>query len=339
MGDKMAVDANLKNSAPFISARDFLLRHREDYAVAYRDFAWPKLDQFNWALDYFDAIARNNAQPALWLVDEDGGEVKLSFAALSERSNQVANALRALGVRRGDRILLMLGNVAPLWECMLAAMKLGAVIVPATTLLAPADLNDRFARGRIRHVIAGTEAAAKFADVPGDYTRIVVGQAIAGWISFEKTYAASTHFSPDGETSVHDPLLLYFTSGTTAKPKLVLHSHQSYPVGHLSTMYWLGVRPGDLHLNISSPGWAKHAWSCFFAPWNAQAAIFIFNQRRFNARGLLDAIVRCGVSTFCAPPTVWRMLIQEDLSAWRVRIRELISAGEPLNPGISCGTS
>jgi acetyl-CoA synthetase len=334
MGDKMAVDANLKNAAPFISARDFLLRHREDFAVAYRDFAWPKLDQFNWALDYFDAIARNNAQPALWLVDEDGGEVKLSFAALSERSNQVANALRALGVRRGDRILLMLGNVAPLWECMLAAMKLGAVIVPATTLLAPADLNDRFARGRIRHVIAGTEAAAKFADVPGDYTRIVVGQAIAGWISFEKTYAASTHFSPDGETSVHDPLLLYFTSGTTAKPKLVLHSHQSYPVGHLSTMYWLGVRPGDLHLNISSPGWAKHAWSCFFAPWNAQAAIFIFNQRRFNARGLLDAIVRCGVSTFCAPPTVWRMLIQEDLSAWRVRIRELISAGEPLNPEV-----
>jgi acetyl-CoA synthetase len=99
-------------------------------------------------------------------------------------------------------------------------------------------------------------------------------------------------------------------------------------------MYWLGLRPGDLHLNISSPGWAKHAWSCFFAPWNAQAAIFIFNQRRFNARGLLDAIVRCGVTTFCAPPTVWRMLIQEDLSAWPVRIRELISAGEPLNPEV-----
>jgi acetyl-CoA synthetase len=333
MGDTIAADASA-NAGSFILARDFLLRHREDYPLACRDFAWPKLDRFNWALDYFDLIARNNAQPALWLVDEDGSEVKLSFAALSERSNQVANTLRSLGVRRGDRILVMLGNVAPLWECMLAAMKLGAVIVPATTLLTPADLNDRFARGRVRHVVASSEAAAKFADVPGDYTRIAVGHEATGWIPFEKAYTASARFSADGGTHVDDPLLLYFTSGTTAKPKLVLHSHQSYPVGHLSTMYWLGLRPGDLHLNISSPGWAKHAWSCFFAPWNAQAAVFIFNQRRFNARGLLDTIVRCGVSTFCAPPTVWRMLIQQDLSAWPIRIRELISAGEPLNPEV-----
>jgi acetyl-CoA synthetase len=332
----MGVGANTtsRNAAAFIAARDFLLRHREDYAVAYRDFEWPKLDRFNWALDYFDEVARDNAQPALWLVDEEGAETKLSFAALSHRSNQIANVLRDLGVRRGDRILVMLGNVAPLWECMLAAMKLGAVIVPATTLLTPSDLSDRFARGRVRHVIASPEAAVKFADLPGDYTRIVVGKEAAGWIPFEKGYSASTRFTPDGETRAQDPLLLYFTSGTTAKPKLVLHSHQSYPVGHLSTMYWLGLGPGDLHLNISSPGWAKHAWSCFFAPWNAQAAVFIFNQRRFNARGLLDAIVRCGVTTFCAPPTVWRMLIQEDLAAWPIHIRELISAGEPLNPEV-----
>ena len=151
---------------------------------------------------------------------------------------------------------------------------------------------------------------------------------------FESGYEASAEFTPDGETKAGDPLLLYFTSGTTATPKLVLHSHQSYPVGHLSTMYWLGLRPGDLHLNISSPGWAKHAWSCFFSPWNAQACVFIVNQRRFNAKGLLDTIARCGVTTFCAPPTVWRMLIQEDLSAWKVRIKELIGAGEPLNPEV-----
>jgi acetyl-CoA synthetase len=334
MGRDIGNDRSANPAAAFISARDFLLRHREDYATAYRDFAWPELDRFNWALDYFDVIARDNAQPALWLADEDGSETKLSFAALSERSNQVANSLRDLGVRRGDRILVMLGNVAPLWECMLAAMKLGAVVVPATTLLTRNDLSDRFARGQVKHVIANAEAAAKFADLPGDYTRIVVGQEVAGWIPFEKGYAAPTGFTPDRATRADDPLLLYFTSGTTARPKLVLHSHQSYPVGHLSTMYWLGVRPGDLHLNISSPGWAKHAWSCFFAPWNAQAAVFIFNQRRFNARGLLDTIVRCGVTTFCAPPTVWRMLIQEDLSAWRVRIKELIGAGEPLNPEV-----
>jgi len=322
------------NAAPFVAARDFLLRHRADYAAAYRDFQWPKLDRFNWALDYFDVMARDNPKPALWLVDEDADETKLSFADMSDRSNQVANALRKLGVRRGDRILVMLGNVVALWECMLAAMKLGAVIVPATTLLTRNDLADRFARGRVRHVIANADAAAKFADLPGDYTRIVVGKAMPGWISYETAYQSSAKFAADGETRPDDPVLLYFTSGTTARPKLVLHSHQSYPVGHLSTMYWLGLRPGDVHLNISSPGWAKHAWSCFFSPWNAQAAVFIVNQRRFNARGLLDTIVRCSVTTFCAPPTVWRMLIQEDLSAWPVRIKELISAGEPLNPEV-----
>jgi len=324
----------LSNAAPFIAARDFLFRHREDYTTAYRDFQWPKLDRFNWALDYFDVMARENARPALWLVDEDAGETKLTFAQLSERSNRVANELRRLGVRRGDRVLLMLGNVVALWECMLAAMKLGAVIVPATMLLARNDLADRFARGRVRHVVASADVAAKFADLPGDYTRIAVGADVPGWLSYEKSYEALAQFNPDGETRADDPLLLYFTSGTTATPKLVLHSHQSYPVGHLSTMYWLGLRPGDVHLNISSPGWAKHAWSCFFAPWNAGATVFIVNQRRFDARGLLDTITRCGVTTFCAPPTVWRMLIQEDLAAWPVRLQELISAGEPLNPEV-----
>ncbi len=321
-------------AAPFIAARELLFNHREDYARAYREFRWPTLDRFNWALDYFDVMARDNAHPALWLVDEDAGETMLSFAALSERSSRIANALRGHGVRRGDRILVMLGNVVPLWECMLAAMKLGAVIVPATTLLTRNDLADRFARGRVRHVVASTEAAAKFADLPGDYTRIVVGKAVPGWIPFETGYDAPAAFSPDGDTRADDPMLLYFTSGTTATPKLVLHSHQSYPVGHLSTMYWIGLQPGDLHLNISSPGWAKHAWSCFFSPWNAEAAVFIVNQKRFNARSLLDTIVRCKVTTFCAPPTVWRMLIQEDLAAWKVSVKELIGAGEPLNPEV-----
>ncbi len=322
------------NAASFVAARDFLLRHREDYETAYREFQWPKLDRFNWALDYFDVMARDNTRPALWLVDEDAGETKLSFAELSERSNRVANALRRIGVQRGDRVLVMLGNVVPLWEAMLAAMKLGAVIVPATTLLTRNDLADRFARGRVKHVIAGADAAAKFAELPGGYTRIVVGKAVPGWVSYEDCYRESVDFTPDAPTRADDPLLLYFTSGTTATPKLVLHTHQSYPVGHLSTVYWLGLRPGDVHLNISSPGWAKHAWSCFFSPWTAQAAIFIVNQRRFNARGLLDTIARCGVTTFCAPPTVWRMLIQENLAAWKVQLKELISAGEPLNPEV-----
>ena len=323
-----------ETAARFTEARDFLLRHREDYDFAYRDFRWPQLDRFNWALDYFDVMARGNDQPALWLATDGGAETKLSFAALSERSNRVANHLRALGVARGDRVLLMLGNVAPLWETMLAAMKLGAVVIPATTLLNRNDLVDRFARGRTRHVIVGADAASKFAELPGDYTKITVGGDAPGWRRYEEAYAAAPEFVPDGETRASDPLLLYFTSGTTAKPKLVLHSHQSYPVGHLSTMYWIGLKPGDVHFNISSPGWAKHAWSCFFAPWNAGACVFMLNQPRFDARGLLDAIVRAGVTTFCAPPTVWRMLVQQDLAAWKTHLRELVGAGEPLNPEV-----
>ncbi len=322
------------SAAAFLEARDFLLAHREDYETAYRDFRWPVLDRFNWALDYFDPMARGNDRPGLWLVDEGGGETKLTFAEFAERSDRVANWLRTLGVRRGDRLLLMLGNVAPLWECMLGAMKLGAVIIPATTLLNRDDLLDRFDRGRIRHVVTGADNAAKFADISGDYTRIAVGGSAPGWQRWEAAYDASPRFTPDGATRASDPLLLYFTSGTTAKPKLVLHSHQSYPVGHLATMYWLGVQPGDIHLNISSPGWAKHAYSCFFAPWNAGATVFMLNQPRFNAKGLLDAIAGYTVTSFCAPPTVWRMLIQEDLRSWKVGLREVVGAGEPLNPEV-----
>jgi acetyl-CoA synthetase len=320
----------------FRAARDFLLAHREDYYAAYSGFQWPKLERFNWALDWFDLIAAGNRrnQTALWVAYEDGRETKLTFGELSDRSSRVANHFRQLGVRRGDRILLMLGNIPPLWETMLAAMKLGAVIVPATTLLSPEDLADRIARGQIRHILCGAERASKVEAACGTCTRIAVGGAVPGWHEFEQGYDAAGQFEPDGVTLGSDPLQLYFTSGTTAKPKLVLHSHTSYPVGHLSTMYWIGIQPGDVHCNLSSPGWAKHAWSCFFAPWNAEATVFAINQPRFNARSLLDSLTRCGATTFCAPPTVWRMLISEDLAAWKMKLLEVTSAGEPLNPEV-----
>ena len=320
----------------FVAARDFLLAHRTDHDVAVREFRWPTLDTFNWALDHFDVMAAGNDAPALWIVGEDGSEQKRSFREMSQRSAQVANHLRALGVRRGDRILMMLGNEVALWETMLAAMKLGAVVIPATALLTPADLRDRIDRGNVRHVVAARSYTSKFADVAGDYTRICVGSAVSGWTSHDAADRHPPTFEPDAPTKASDPLLLYFTSGTTSKPKLVLHTHQSYPVGHLSTMYWLGLMPGDVHLNISSPGWAKHSWSCVFAPWNAGACVFIYNSARFNAQGLLAAVERCGVTTLCAPPTVWRLLIQEDLAAYRgrLKIRELAGAGEPLNPEI-----
>jgi len=317
----------------FLAARNLLLRHRTDPAAARAAFAWPALDRFNWALDHFDRLAAGNQQAALRFIGPGDADHSVSFAALSDRSDRVANHLRGLGVARGDRILLLLGNQPALWEAMLAAMKLGAVVIPATTMLTEDDLRDRFNRGRIRHAIAAGEHAARLEPLMGDATRIAVGGA-PGWTAFEDGYGAPPGFTPQGETRATDPLLLYFTSGTTATPKLVLHSHQSYPVGHLSTMYWIGLQPGDVHLNISSPGWAKHAWSSFFAPWIAGAAIVILNQPRFDARGLLEVLDRARVTTFCAPPTVWRMLIQEDLAAHPVHLREALAAGEPLNPEV-----
>jgi acetyl-CoA synthetase len=325
----------------FKDARAFLLKHRTDYDVAVKGFRWPDPAPFNWALDWFDAeLARDpesRDRAALWIVDAGSDkETKLSFAALSRRSNQVANFLRAQGLKRGDHLLLLLGNVVPLWETMLAAMKLGVVVIPATTLLTPDELRDRLDRGRARALVATQDQVAKFTGLGGDkLVRIVVGgTGKNSWLLFEEAAKASDVFAPDGPTQADDPMLLYFTSGTTAKPKLVRHSQRSYPVGHLSTMYWVGLQPGDVHLNISSPGWAKHAWSCFFAPWNAGATIFIVNQPRFEAKGLLSIIGRCGVTALCAPPTVWRLLIQEKLSDFKVSLREVCGAGEPLNPEV-----
>src|SRR5208337_3578746 len=174
----------------------------------------------------------------------------------------------------------------------------------------------------------------KFVNLGGDYTRILVGGAEPGWIPYAQAYEQSADFTPDGEAKASDPLLLYFTSGTTALPKLVLHTHQSYPVGHLATMYWIGIRPDDIHLNISTPGWAKHAWSSFFAPWNAGATILVHNYDRFSAKRTLEVVARCGVTSMCAPPTVWRLFILEDLKSFPMQLKQLASAGEPLNPEV-----
>jgi acetyl-CoA synthetase len=326
----------------FKEARAFLLKNRTDYDAAVEGFRWPDPVAFNWALDWFDAeLARDpdsKHRTALWIVESPSNrETKLSFAELSRRSNQVANFLRALGVKRGDHLLLLLGNVVPLWETALAAMKLGVVVIPATTLLTSEELRDRLDRGRARVVVAAKDQVEKFAGLlDSDLVRLVVGATATQepWLPFDQAADFPQAFTPNEPTQAADPMLLYFTSGTTAKPKLVRHSQRSYPVGHLSTMYWLGLKPGDVHLNISSPGWAKHAWSCLFAPWNAGATVFVVNQPRFDARTLLATIGRCGVTTLCAPPTVWRLFIQERLSDFKVSLREACGAGEPLNPEV-----
>jgi acetyl-CoA synthetase len=223
-------------------------------------------------------------------------------------------------------------------------MKAGAVILPTSAVLGAHDLADRVDRGGVRHVIANLADAGKFTEVPGSYSRICIradarlaadaaDPVPAGWVDYADSWLAET-----GKVSVPvasaDPSLIYFTSGTTSKPKMVVHSQTSYPVGHLSTMYWLGVQPGDVALTISSPGWGKHAWSSFFSPWNAEATVFVYNYSTFDPAALAHQLHRAEVTTFCAPPTVWRMLIQSDLGVRPGNLREILSAGEPLNPEV-----
>jgi acetyl-CoA synthetase len=320
----------------FLAARNLLVSLRNDHEAASREFRWPELPTFNWVSDYFDVYAAGNARPALILID-DGGAVttSLSFVELAERSRRVTRFLARLGVQRGERVLVMLSNVAPLWETILGAARLGAVIIPATTQLTAADVADRLERGEVRCAVVESAVTDKFAGSPPGLVRVAVGDRVAGWTAFEDAYQEDGGaWLASAPTAADDPLLLYFTSGTTARPKLVLHTHTSYPVGHLSTMYWLGVREGDRHLNISSPGWAKHAWSCFFGPWNAGATVVVHNYARFRPQATLDVLTRERIDTLCAPPTVWRMLVLEDLAAHAVKLRELISAGEPLNPEV-----
>lgn len=322
----------------FREARDFLLAHRTDLDGAVAGFSWPDPVPFNWALDWFDAELAVEARErtALCIVQAaTGAEQAFTFGQMRARSNQVANHLARLGLKRGDHLLLLLGNVPALWETMLAAMKLGAVVIPATTLLTANELADRLERGRAKAIVAGPEQVGRFSGIDTrGAIRLVTGGATADWGAYDDAFTQSESFVPDGATRADDPLLLYFTSGTTAKPKLVRHSHRSYPAGALSTMYWLGLQPGDVHCNVSSPGWAKHAWSSFFAPWNAGATILVIDQAPFSAAALLGQLARTRATTLCAPPTVWRMIIQEDLTGRDLALREVCAAGEPLNPEV-----
>lgn len=328
-----------KNTELYRAARDQLVSMVGDYEKAVETFAWPQLTGcFNWATDWFDVIARRDDvadRPALWIVESDGREQKVTFAEMSDRSSRVAAWMSRLGVGKGDCVILMLTNQVELWESMLAIAKLGAIVIPTTSALGPLDLSDRIGRSGARVVIANAADTSKFDDVPGDYLPIAVGETVEGWHSYPDADCVD-ELSADHEahTDVDDSMLIYFTSGTTSKPKLVEHSQVSYAVGHLSTMAWIGVQPGDIHLAISSPGWAKHAWSCFFAPWIAEATVFVYNYARFDAAALLHEMRRVGVNTFCAPPTVWRMLIQADLGPKPAGLREILSAGEPLNPDV-----
>lgn len=336
---------NSNASNAFRVARDELLALSP--AEQRTSFKFPRdLEDFNWAHDWFDVIAKDNDRVALRIAEVGGADNSYTFAELSRRSNQVANWLLDQGVKPGAVLMLMLDNQIELWELMLAALKIGAVILPTSVVLGEHELADRVSRGKVSWVFASHVNAVKFNDIAGDWRGVLVHSAAADTLSPAAKKAANADFSEwlqydDAGSAKDTPVaklaagkdhaLQYFTSGTTSLPKIVVHDHISYPVGHLSTMAWIGVKPGDVHMVISAPGWGKHAWSSFFAPWHAEATIYVLNYARFDVDELVDRLDSAGVNTFCAPPTVWRMLIQHELRVKPHALREVISAGEPLN--------
>ena len=318
----------------FLAARDLLHALWDDHDAAVARFAWPRPEHFNWALDWFDRVAVDNTRIALRTLD-GGAMTAVSYAELSECSNRVANWLRRLGVRRGQRILIMLDVQIAAWEAILAAMKLGAVVVPLSATVSATDLKDVLCCGEISCVITADRFTDAFAAAAPRTTRICVGEKVSGWHGYSDAYAERRSFLPACDTSADDPLFIYLTAGTTARPKMVCHTHASYPIGALSAMYWSGLLPGDVHLDLAPPGSTAHAWSSLFGPFNAEATVVAMNvSADTSPRPLLDALDQQRVSSLCAPPAAWSMLVQHEPGERPRALREACSIGAPLIPDV-----
>jgi acyl-coenzyme A synthetase/AMP-(fatty) acid ligase len=312
-----------------------------DYEQTCRDFRWDVPGHYNFAFDVVDRWGEDAEKLAMLWVNERGDEKRLTFGDFTARSNQVANALRTLGLRKGDRILIMLPRVPEWWEAVLGMMKIGAISMPGTTLLTPKDVAYRIRSAEAAAVITDEEAAFKVEQVADDCPtlrlKILLGPEREGWVNYTRAVASAMANLTRGPTRGDEPMMIYFTSGTVGYPKMVLHTHASYPIGHIVTgKYWLDLKPTDLHWNLSDTGWAKAAYSNLFGPWIMGAAMFTFDGRgRFDARQTLELLERYPISTFCAPPTAYRLLVLEDLSRYRLSaLRHCTGAGEPLNPEV-----
>jgi acetyl-CoA synthetase/medium-chain acyl-CoA synthetase len=318
-----------------------------NYEETRRSFAWQVSDDYNFALDTIGHWATEPDRLAMLWLGADGREERYTFVHFDEASSRLAHALDRLGIQKGDRVLVMLPRVPEWWETMLGLMKLGAIGIPCTTLLTSKDIQYRAELAGATAIVTDGAGAEKFAQVraqcPAMRLALVVGEteesaAPDGCVGYHPAVDISSPTWDERRTVSSDPALIYFTSGTVGYPKMVLHTHASYPIGHTAVTgrYWLDLTPDDLHWNLSEMGWAKAAWSNFYGPWGNGAALFIQDARgKFNARETLELLAKYPITTFCAPPTAYRLLVQEDLASYQLAaLRHCVGAGEPLNPEV-----
>ncbi|OAT81733.1 AMP-binding protein [Desulfotomaculum copahuensis] len=311
-----------------------------DYDQEYAAFKWEVPEYFNFTRDVVDKWAADPDKLAMLWVDDDGNEVRKTFAGFSRAARRTANVLKAQGVKKGDVIVLLLPRLIEWWEINLAAILMGAVISPGTTQLTPKDLKFRFDAAEAVCVITDNENAPKVDEVIGECptvkSRIMVGESREGWLDLRAATAGASEEFETVPTRSDENAILYFTSGTTGYPKMTVHTHVSFPLGHLITgKYWLDLRPEDLHWNLSDTGWAKAAWSSLFGPWNMGAALFVHHSPRFNTKKTLELLQQYPITTLCGAPTNYRMLVLEDLKQYKFpTLRHCVGAGEPLNPEV-----
>jgi acyl-coenzyme A synthetase/AMP-(fatty) acid ligase len=310
------------------------------YEQMRREFKLEVPEYFNWAVDVVQKWAVDPSKRAMRWTDERGAQRDITFAEFDQLSTRLAASLHAMGVRKGDRVLVILPPIPEWWETFLALLKLGAVVVPGTTQLTSRDILYRSQQAEARAIIIDADNVDKADEALAgceNVLRIVVGTAPRGWLPYEQVLAQTADGFIAERTRADDPAILYFTSGTTGYPKMVLHTHASYPIGHIITgKYWLDLKPEDLHWNLSDTGWAKAAWSSLFGPWNAGAAIFVYRMYgKPDPDAILSQFARHGITVFCGPPTIYRMLVTRNLSQYDFRsLRRAVAAGEPLNPEV-----